>query len=743
MTLVEVRLPVVAWLGLLASWLAFLPRSGAQSLEAPDTATWFPVVVRGMADGAVTDMSTWLDAPAGKHGFLTARGDDYTFEDGTPVTFWGVNLGTYRVFPEEDEVDKWVSTLSKFGINAVRLHKFTWDATDGVHSTQLTPSHWERLDRFARMLREAGIYYGWSHIYGHRVLPADSARMLAYGEVRELEYPWAHLNGSTSGLVNFAEDLQDINIELTVNMLEHRNPDTGLRYADDPALAFVELQNEDDIFWGALMRSLEQAPTYRALLCRKFSDWLRAKYGTEEALQKAWGGEGIASGNSLAEGTIFPRPDHGWFSSMYAEAEERSEAVPAHVRDRARFLYEEQMHYYTRAAEAIRATGYRGVIITSCWQAGSGITHFYNLYADASIGPVDRHNYWGGGEGHRLRPGPFRNISMLADPGSGLVATGLQQVAGRPFQFSEWMSLIPNEWTAEAAPLVAAYGLGLQGWDASFAFAMDFPHYTPGIDARGGIYNVMTPTQLALYPALAAMIYREDVTEGSLVGQRAVTLDDLGRGRLPFTETIRQDHDRKEFSGGIGPAALLRGRVTVAFGDTARQVTNGLPTETADTITSVTEELRWIRTGIDRAMVSINTAGTQGVIGFSGRENITFSDVTLLVDNPFAVVIVSSLDPDLGIAKADRLLVTTMARARNTEMRFDPSAGELLDAGRPPTLLEPVRAQLVLHRPGAKVYVLDQSGVRTGSMIPLVDGRFLLDGGRVRTFYYEVSFLGE
>src|SRR5439155_19919253 len=52
----------------------------------------------------------------------------------------------------------------------------------------------------------------------------------------------------------------------------------------------------------------------------------------------------------------------------------------------------------------------------------------------------------------------------------GLLATGLYQVEGRPFSLSEWSQMPPNQWKAEAAPLIAFYGMGLQGWDAAYHF---------------------------------------------------------------------------------------------------------------------------------------------------------------------------------------------------------------------------------------------------------------------------------
>ncbi len=110
----------------------------------------------------------------------------------------------------------------------------------------------------------------------------------------------------------------------------------------------------------------------------------------------------------------------------------------------------------------------------SCWQAGDNLSHYYNLYADYQAGIVDRHNYFGGGAGgNDIKPGKIsrKNTAMVSHPGSGLLGTGMQMVKDAPFSMSEWMSELPNEWTAEASPIIGIYGLGLQGWDASFAYA--------------------------------------------------------------------------------------------------------------------------------------------------------------------------------------------------------------------------------------------------------------------------------
>ena len=180
---------------------------------------------------------------------------------------------------------------------------------------------------------------------------------------------------------------------------------------------------------------------------------------------------------------------------------------------------------------------------------------------------IDRHNYYGGGSGHSLQAGPFTNSAMVSSPGSGLLSSGLQQLSDRPFAFSEWMSLIPTEWTAESAPIIAAYGMGLQGWDASYVFATDIPFYQPTIHSGewGGIYNANSPTQLALYPALARMIYRKDITEAATVVNRSVSIASLLKGETPPTEHVQQDWDQKKIESQFPPEYLAVGKVVLSF----------------------------------------------------------------------------------------------------------------------------------------------------------------------------------
>jgi hypothetical protein len=722
--------------------LALFILSVAFAQKKQVTNEWF--VFNPVSDPAhsIIDISSWLDKPAGKHGFVSVGGKDFVFEDGTPVKFWGVNIGSNKAFVDNEEAARWARFMSMYGINAVRFHKFTWEATDGIRSTIITADKWDKFDFFCRQLRDRGIYYGWSHIYGHRLLPADSSRVLAYSEITQTKFPWSHLNGTSSSIVNFAEDLQDLNIELTVNMLNHINPQTGLKYANDPALSFIELQNEDNIFWSAIEETLKQTPTYRSLLCRKFSVWLHKKYNTQAKLREAWLNKGLSPGETLQKKNIYPHPNHGIFSYEYEQAVKNKKKVPQHILDRAEFLYEEQVKFYTRFIKAIRATGYKGVIVGSCWQAGSGITHFYNLHSDYLAGVIDRHNYFGGGTGHSLRPGKFDNRAMLMQPGSGLLSTGFQQVFDRPFQLSEWMSLVPNEWVAESAPIVAAYGMGLQGWDASFSFAMDHSHYTPTIQSGHGVYNVTSPTHLGVYPALATMIYRGDIKEGPNFVNRNIQMKDLKNGSLLWNERTSQQYDIKSFETDFPLASLAVGPVTLSF-DKPGAVNRGNYEPYIDKrlgkILSNTGELTWYYS--DRACFTINTGGTKALVGFPSKESYEFNDLSIQTNNHFAVVFVSSMEKDKPLAASKTWLITTIARARNTGMKFNADTTELIEVGNSPIQLEAVDVTVSFRKQEYPVvYVLDHSGHRTGETLTVANGSVRLNGNLTKAIYYEIKF---
>ena len=62
-------------------------------------------------------------------------------------------------------------------------------------------------------------------------------------------------------------------------------------------------------------------------------------------------------------------------------------------------------------------------------------------------------------------------------------------------------------------------------------------------------------------------------------------------------------------------------------------------------------------------------------------------------------IYVLARDPEDTLASGNALLVVAMARARNTDMTFNDSEDAVLEKGRSPIRLEPVKATIKVARP--------------------------------------------
>ncbi len=713
--------------------VAFLARQEdldqlTKTLAGPD---WFPFAPTDDLGPSVIGMEDWLEKPAGKHGSVRHAGDRFQFADGTPVKFWGVNLSYGRgCAPARKEAEFTAARYAKYGINAVRLHKFSYPTdhsgiADKNDSTRMTPEGLDRLDYFSAQLKQHGIYYAWSHTFGFQVTPGQRDRLLAYDEIEK------HLQGKTYAFINLAEDVQDLMIDMVVRLLKHKNPHTGLTYAEDPALAYIELQNEDDIFFYTNEKVFNACPTYRKHFVERFSEWLKAKYGSEAALKQAWG-DALKSGESFAARNIVPQANPWFFGED--NLPKQTGGARRRLLDTAQHFHELQNKFYARFVKAIRDAGYQGALCGSPWQAPSMLPHYLNLQSDALVGFIDRHNYFGGG----------LFDTMLTRPGSGYFGTGLQQVADRPFGLSEWIHVYPSLYSAEGPALIAAYGLGLQGWDASFEFQSQINPHTFN-DRVGwppwGVWEADVPTQLGQYPVLARMIYRGDVQEAEVISTRRVSRNDLATGQFNFSDRVRQQGDIKTFSGSVPAEALTAGRVVVEFTDQPQPST--FPDLTKyrqdSTIVSATKQLAWDTAG--QGFFTVNTPGTKAVVGFAKNKPQHLGDVTIEVQCPYASVFLTATQPGAPLTTAKTALLSAVARNCNSGFKYFAVDGKTLDNGKAPILLEPVKATVTLtDRPVAAVNVLDHSGRRSGKTLPVTNGHFTIDGAKDQALYYEVVF---
>jgi len=686
-------------------------------------------------------MDDWADAPAGAKGRVVRKGGKLLY-GGEPMKFWGMNLQFSSCAPEKDLAEKHARMYRKFGVNTMRLHKYAdghgWAGIQSKDSAaEYDPEALDRMDYFVAKLKEAGVFVLLSTAFGPvNPGPADVrdipylAEFGAFGRNNRIDMP--HSSSF------YSPEIQKLHIRQMQNLLKHRNPYTGLTYAEDPCIIAFEILNEQSILFYTSMEPLKASETLRRITGKRFCDWLRDRYGTQEKLVQAWGqqafGAQVDSGlpradESLDRDNILPIGNPwSWDPEQLAGSQSSRKR---RLLDSLEFLYTLQNEAYARWVAAARAAGYEGEILGSNWQAGQNFSHYYNLHSDYLVGLIDRHNYFGG----------FN--SMLSVPGSGMLSSGMQQVGDRPFMLSEWMHQFPNEWGAEGPAIIGAYGLGLQDWDVSYLFrdgdAGGFSERLGGntLDAAG-------PVILGLFPAVARQVRRQDVRPSDVLAPRHVHVPSLRDGKLGFHDSVTQEYDIKSFNSDKVPARTLAvARAVVEFTDEYRDTPAFDPEKAREgsAYVSTTGQLRWTpgQNATD-GHFTMDTAATKAVVGFAEGVTCRLGDVTITQRSRFAAIYVTAKEPDKDLAGSKSLLVVAIARARNTGMKWVGSS-RMVAAGKAPILMEPVVADITLARRGSPtVHVLDHDGHRSGRTVPASNGAFRIDGAAHKTPYYEIAY---
>ncbi|MBN2133395.1 MAG: carbohydrate binding domain-containing protein, partial [Sedimentisphaerales bacterium] len=210
---------------------------------------------------------------------LTA--DKRFLHDGKPVRIWGMNLCFGANFPTHEDAPHVATRLAAAGVNSVRCHHMDtsrwprgiWNAKDGK---TIEPEALDRLDYFINELAKCGI---WVNINLH------------VGRTHSQYLDLPKTNSDYDKVIGiFTPALIDAQKQYARELLTRVNPYRKVRYADDPAVAFVEITNEDSFFmWDGEDRLRELPPYYAGILRNQFNSWLQQRYHSDEALAAAWG----------------------------------------------------------------------------------------------------------------------------------------------------------------------------------------------------------------------------------------------------------------------------------------------------------------------------------------------------------------------------------------------------------------------------------------------------------------------
>ncbi|HRR28626.1 MAG TPA: hypothetical protein P5270_04625, partial [Victivallales bacterium] len=277
------------------------PPMSWKAWEDNNTDGWF--TISNKYDDASTP-AFWEEAfdffknPAGSLGWTVAKGENFEFEKapGKPVKFKGITICGAGFYPFKTQTEQYAKILRKFGFNQVRYHSIfdvLLEEKGGFKIPEYNKSRLDKFDKYFADLKKAGIYVRASALFGTRWAPEtgvkDADKIPSLNNVQYI----------------FDEKHQELYLKALRAFFEHKNPYTGLRYADDPAFHMFKIVNESSLFFN----STSGLPGYYAVKFQdKYNDWLKKKYKNDIKLLDAWQVKGestpLSSSESLSKGTI-------------------------------------------------------------------------------------------------------------------------------------------------------------------------------------------------------------------------------------------------------------------------------------------------------------------------------------------------------------------------------------------------------------------------------------------------------
>lgn len=667
-----------AALRILASLAIALPVAASAQTAAKTPDTWTFTYPDDTRPGCLLDLRGLNETKAGQTGFVKISPDGRGFVrgDGRPIRFWPVCGYGYRLSPAQMDSD--ARFLAKMGVNMVRIHASISPKGKGKAVTDYDADEIDHIQRYVAALEKQGIYATISPFWANGPAAGAAASWgLGYGDGEDI---W--------GLLFFNPQLQEGYKTWMRKLYKSVNPYTGVPLAKDPAVAIVQVQNEDGLFFWTFQGI---KPAQKRLLAAKFGQWLKANYGSLDAARSRWAGA-EQKGDDWAAGV--PALMDTWFLTQ-----PQTGGTKARLDDETAFLIDFQKGFYAGMDRFIHDDlGYPGLVNASNWITADPVrlndAERYT-YSPTDVFAVNR--YYDGGvhlgpnAGWRIDQNDFfSDTSALLAP--RLFPFNLKQTVGHPMVITESAWVLPLEYQTEGPLLAASYEslsgvqglywfeLGAEKYDADSTF--NFATFPDGSHPLSK-WTQSVPQTLGQFPATALLYRQGDVAPGPTVVHEERTRAMLNQREIPLIAedpSFDPNHYGSDSRAGssqasaVDPLAFLVGRVEEKFdGDPSRtRILNVSPfiDHAAKTVRSATGQLSL---DYGNGFFTVDSPKAQGFAGFVAKVGgqVKLHDISIQTSNPYATVVVVSMD-GLPIAKSKKLLVQIGTIARPAGWKQSP-----------------------------------------------------------------------
>lgn len=305
-----------------------------------ETPGWFAfgMLATESLAGTPADVSFLNSGPAERR--VAVRGAHFVDETGARMRFIGTNVTFSGAFPEKEMATRLADRMAQLGFNVLRFHHL--DARDIWLPNQagLDPEKLDRMDWFIAELKRNGIYTNMN-LHVSRTYPGlaemTQERAFRYGKIVD----------------KFHEPYIVLQKEYARDLLDRVNPYTGQKLSEDPAVAFVELNNENTLLHLTSSSLAVMPGPLRESLEARWREWLAGRYASLAELRHAWTGDLVPLGEEMLQNADFAAGEEGWTLEgsqpgicelRFAETPEGVPAARVEMTEKGRVAWAYQLH---------------------------------------------------------------------------------------------------------------------------------------------------------------------------------------------------------------------------------------------------------------------------------------------------------------------------------------------------------------------------------------------------------------